>query len=155
MSYYKKIIGEKCYLSPESQCSMDKTFSIVDINTNKALGMVKLTDINQLYQNCSLKLIILNENKWIDNLGVEAVKLVLDLAFNFLNLHSITISLASTDLQSIDCYKEAGFKEIGTRRKSTLINGQLEDELLMDILSNEYTSIYIRKELERMVSYKV
>lgn len=172
MSYYKKIIGKKCYLSPlsendignwikwfgltreragemikDSQCKMDKKFSIVDLISNESIGIVSLEDINQLYQNCSFSIFLSGKEHFSDGYGLEAINLILDCAFNFLNIHSVNVSVSSLDTDLIECCKAAGFKEIGKRRESTVI--------FMDILSREYRSIYINSELDRMAEYRI
>lgn len=180
MSYYKKIIGKKCYLSPlseldienwvkwfgysrersgemikDSQANMDKKFSIVDLISDKSIGIVSLADINHLYQNCSFNIFLPDNQNLSNGYGVEAISLILDCAFNFLNMHSVNLTVSALDTDLIECYKAAGFKEVGTRRQSRVVNGKLEDELFMDILTREYRSIYIIDKLDRMVDYRI
>ena len=76
--------------------------------------------------------------------GTEALKLLLDYGFNYLNLHSIMLCVMSFNERAIACYKKVGFKEAGRLRENYFLNGKYHDVVYMDILENEFEGEYIR-----------
>ena len=76
--------------------------------------------------------------------GTEAIKLLLDFGFNYLNLHEIKLDVYEFNKRAIKCYEKIGFKEYGRRRKCKFINGKYYDSIEMDILAEEFRESYIK-----------
>lgn len=76
--------------------------------------------------------------------GTEAIRLLLDYGFNYMNLHSVKLELMSFNERALKCYKKCGFKETGRIRENRFINGNYYDTITMDILEREFTESYIR-----------
>jgi RimJ/RimL family protein N-acetyltransferase len=74
---------------------------------------------------------------WGKGYGREAVQLLLDYAFNLLNLNSVMLGIFSFNERAIRCFREAGFKEIGRRRQARIIGDKRYDLVLMDVLAEE------------------
>ena len=70
--------------------------------------------------------------------GQEAIRLLLTYAFEYLNLNNIMLGLWSFNTEAYECYKKAGFKEIGRRRECYYLKGVYYDEILMDILQKDW-----------------
>jgi RimJ/RimL family protein N-acetyltransferase len=189
MTYYKKLVGEKCYLSP---CSLedaeewtewdndleviiplgpeaytpisldrvregisrfikrqDHIFSIVDLETDKLIGRCLLFDIDQINRKATLGIDIGDKEYWNKGYGQDAVRLLLDYGFNLLNLNNIMLGVFSYNERAINCYKKVGFKDMGRRRKSKLIGGKWFDGVSMDILAEEFKSVYVNKFIKK------
>lgn len=180
--YYKKLIGEKCYLSPIDiedyekytkwvndmevaagmlfaskiitpskekevleKLSSDYNFAIVDLKTDELLGNLGFPKIDYINRVAEVGIFIGNKEYWNKGYGSDALKLALDFGFNILNLHNIYLKVYSYNKPAIACYKKVGFKEAGRIREAKQIAGKKYDEIYMDILENEYDSIYIKK----------
>ena len=76
--------------------------------------------------------------------GKEAIELILDFGFNYLNLHEIKLDVMAFNERAQKCYKKCGFKEYGRRRESVYLNGKYYDVISMDILRREFTGDYIK-----------
>lgn len=76
--------------------------------------------------------------------GTEAIRLILDFGFNYMNLHNIKLELISFNERALKCYKKCGFVETGRTRENVFVNGKYYDTISMDILSNEFNESYIR-----------
>lgn len=180
MKYFKKLVGEKCYLSPTSvndssawsnwlnisqeeakrkiegiHSSMEYYFSIIDSSKEEVIGIVVLEDINQLYQICSLNIVNPVDKNYSNGIIKEVIHLTLDFAFNCLNMHNVSLWIPENETLKIQCYKQSGFQEMARRRQSQIVNGQLFDNIYLDILSNEYTSVFVNKYIEEMNQYTV
>ena len=73
--------------------------------------------------------------------GHEAIELLLGFAFNFLNLHNVSLWVYDDNARGIACYKSVGFKECGRRRQANRHNGQWRDIIFMDILAEEFVGV--------------
>ena len=71
--------------------------------------------------------------------GTEAIRVLLDYGFNYMNLHSIKLTVFAFNERALRCYKKCGFKETGRNRENRFINGKYYDTILMDILAEEFT----------------
>ena len=182
MKYFKKLIGERIYLSPrsiedveqftewlndfettdylgrsgilitlegekkylEENSSPEATFVIVTLEDNKMIGTVSLESINWLNRTATLGVFIGDKDYRSKGYGTEAIRLLLDYGFNYMNLHNIYLNLMSFNIRAQKCYKKCGFKETGRIRESRFINGRYYDVITMDILANEFQGDYIK-----------
>lgn len=119
-------------------------FSIVDLKTDKLLGRCMLFNIDYVNRHAMLGIVIGEKSYWNKGYGQDATKQILDYGFNLLNLNSITLEVFSYNKAAINCYKKVGFKEIGRKRQARIVGGKKFDIILMDILAEEFTSIYVK-----------
>jgi len=113
-------------------------FAIVRLEDDALLGNCGFNVINQVMQNADLGLFIGEEANRNLGYGQEALQLLLDYGFNYLNLNNIMLKVFSFNERAIHCYKKVGFKEIGRRRQSYYLKGKFYDEVYMDILREEW-----------------
>ena len=180
--FYKKIIGERCYLSPISMEDVPKYTNwlndfevvmsttlysrIVDVEaesealaelkkgyhfairlnqTNELIGNIGLNDVDFLNRNAELGIIIGNKTYWKQGYGKEAIELLLDFTFNILNMKNVYLKVFEFNTPGIKLYEKTGFKIAGRLRKALEINGNRYDLIFMDILAEEYRSVYVDK----------
>ncbi len=189
MTYYKKLVGEKCYLSP---CRIDDAekwtewfndlavtlplgdeaytpsspdsereaiegiikskahiFTIVDLPEDVPLGRCLLFNVDHINRSAMLGIFIGEKAYWVKGYGREAVKLLLDYGFNLLNLNSIMLGVFSFNQRAIRSYQKIGFKEIGRRRQARIVGQQKFDVIFMDILAEEFESVYVNQFIEQ------
>lgn len=129
--------GEKEYLESSSKKSDSMVFAIVDLETNELIGDISLNKIDHIRRTATLGIFVaVNRSQGI---GTEAIKLILDYGFNYLNLNNIDLQVLDVNARAIRCYEKAGFKKYGTRRKAVFLNGKYHDMVFMDILAEEFT----------------
>lgn len=180
--YFKKLIGERIYLSPRNNEEIEKftewlndfettdytgrsayittlegekkyfeeninrnyNFFIVTLDTDKLIGTVGLENYDGINRTATLGIFIGDKEYRSQGYGTEAIKLILDYGFNYLNLNNIKLDLMSFNERALKCYQKCGFKEYGRRRECKFINGKYYDSIEMDILSEEFKDSYIR-----------
>lgn len=186
MAFYKKIIGDRIYLSPKnvSEETVQKytewmnsfqvtdyidnsanlysytaekefleksakdtdnvNFDIVNLENNTLLGSIALIKIKPVPRSATLGVFI-GDCKYLGKgYGTEAIRLILEYAFKYLNLHSVKLEVLSCNERAHKCYLKCGFKDTGYARDRAYINGKYYNELHMDILDTEFTGSYIR-----------
>ena len=134
--------GEKKYL--EGNPNPEATFSIITLEDDKLIGTVGLERIDHIHRTATLGIFIGDKEYLSKGYGTEAIRLLLDYGFNYMNLHSIKLDLLSFNKRALKCYKKCGFRENGRIRENRFINGNYYDTISMDILENEFTESYIR-----------
>ncbi len=136
------LAGEKKYL--EENSSPEATFVIVTIEGDKMIGTVSLEDINNINRTATLGIFIGDKDYRDKGYGTEAIKLILEYGFKYMNLNNIKLDLMAFNTRALKCYEKCGFKEYGRRRKCKFINGKYYDSISMDILAEEFEGDFIR-----------
>ena len=138
------LLGEKEYLENSAKNTDNRNFDIIDLTTDKLVGTVGLEEFNWIKRSAVLGIFI-GENDYRSNgYGTEAIKLILEYGFKYLNLHSIRLELVSINERAHKCYLKCGFKDTGKNRDEVFVNGKYYDKLHMDILESEFEGDYIR-----------
>ena len=114
-------------------------FIIVDEKTNSAIGSLSLMKVDHVQGSAELGIFIGDKAYWSRGYGSEAITLLLDYAFNALNLNNVMLTVKAFNERALACYKKCGFKEFGRRRKDNIIAGKRYDTVYMDILSEDFT----------------
>ena len=134
--------GERQFLEKDS--TPEATFVIVTINDDKMIGTVSLEKINWISRNATLGIFIGDKEYRNKGYVTEAIKLILEYGFKYMNLHNIKLDLMEFNDRALKCYEKCGFKEYGRRRKCKFINGKYYDTISMDVLAEEFTGDFIR-----------
>jgi RimJ/RimL family protein N-acetyltransferase len=122
-----------------------KIFSIVDLETDQAIGRCLLSRIDRINRNAMLGIVIGEKDYWGKGYGQEATSLLLDFGFSLLNLNSIMLGTFSFNERALACYRKVGFKEIGRQREARIVGDRKFDVILMDILASEFESPFVTK----------
>jgi RimJ/RimL family protein N-acetyltransferase len=171
MKYYKKLVGQKVYLSPMcvedaeiyarwlndlsvtenlgtpgrsitvagerewiSKNAQDTVFAIVKLENDELIGNCGFHTVDQVRQCAEVGIFIGDRENRGKGYGTEAMKLLVDFGFDYLNLNNIMLKVFAFNERAIACYKKAGFKEIGRRRQAYYLKGRYHDEVFMDII---------------------
>ena len=138
------ITGEKEWLENSTKDTENRIFNIVELNENKLIGTVGLERFNWIERSAVLGIFIGDKDYRSNGYGTEAIKLLLEYGFRYLNLHSIRLDLLSVNERAHKCYLKCGFKDTGCSREQIFLNGKYYDKLHMDILESEFEGDYIR-----------
>ena len=125
------------YESRTKDSSM-RSFAIVVRETNQIIGNMTLMHIDSVNGRAELGIAIGEKSAWGKGYGTEAVRLMCEYGFTFLNLHTIYLWHVAYNERGHRAYLRAGFKEAGRLRGARLFNGQRYDDILMDITREEF-----------------
>lgn len=175
--YFKKMVGEKVYLSPTyledsnkylewlndydiakyldqftrintldsekeflSDINNKYIFAIIDKENDKLIGNISLVNINNIHRTCELGIMIGDKNYLSSGYGSDAIKLILDYGFNYLNLNNIMLRVFDFNKRAISAYKKCGFKTFGIWKQSYYFEGKYNDEIYMNILKEDFNN---------------
>ncbi len=141
--------GEKEYLENDDKNPNNINFNIIELNKNKLikprlLGSISLKDINWINRSAELGIFIGDKEFRGKGYGTEAIQLLLDYGFRYLNLNSVTLALLGVNERAYNCYLKCGFKYSGRDRNAIFLNGCYYDKIHMDILASEFKGEFIR-----------
>ncbi len=119
-------------------------FDILEMETDLLIGRCFLGSVDLVNRSARLGIVIGEKTHWDRGFGTEALQLLLDYAFNILNLNSVNLGTYSFNERAIACYKKVGFKVIGRRREARIIGDTKYDALMMDILASEYETVFLK-----------
>ncbi|MBP3801809.1 MAG: GNAT family N-acetyltransferase [Clostridia bacterium] len=138
------LVGEKEWLENSVRNTENRNFNIVELNSDKLIGTIGLENINWIQRSAVLGIFIGDADFRNNGYGTEAIKLLLEYGFKYVNLHSIRLDLLEVNERAHRCYLKCGFKDTGLSREEIFLNGKYYDKLHMDILENEFEGNYIR-----------
>lgn len=104
----------------------------------KLLGEARLDALDQHEARARLAIGLYDPAKLGLGLGREAVRLVLQHAFENLNLHRVGLRVIAYNTRAIRCYLACGFVVEGREREAAFITGEWHDDVLMSILAREF-----------------
>ena len=129
----------------------EKMFAVRLLENDELLGNIGFNSLDMVNRNGALGVFIGNSKHQRKGYGTEALKLILDYGFSFLNLRNISLKVFEYNEPAYNLYKKIGFKEVGRLRKAVEIMGKTYDVIIMDMLKEEFQSIYIKRELEKSI----
>ncbi|MFX1357151.1 MAG: GNAT family N-acetyltransferase [Promethearchaeota archaeon] len=88
------------------------------------IGMIGLFKINYVYRTAEIGIFIGETNYWKKQFGTEAVSMIIDYAFNTLNIRKFVVAVNETNIQSLKMFEKIGFVEEGHLKDMEFINGK-------------------------------
>ena len=115
-------------------------FAIRLLDSEEIIGTIGLDEIEWSNRVAGLGIGIGNPKNWGKGYGTEATKLLIDYAFNDLNLFRIQLTVFDFNSRAIALYEGMGFKKEGTFREFLERDGKRHDMLLYGLLRCECQS---------------
>jgi RimJ/RimL family protein N-acetyltransferase len=116
----------------------DKTGRILGIrltNGEKLIGFCKLIGIHPIHRSAEMQMKIGREEYRSKGYGSEALKLLLDFAWNDLALRRVSCCVYADNDRAIKAYEKVGFEREGLMRKAVFVDGKTKDLVVMGILN--------------------
>ena len=132
----------------------EKIFGVRLLENDELLGNVSFKSIGEIHRTAEMGIMLGNPKYQRKGYGMEAINLLLDYGFSFLNLRNISLNVFEYNEVAYNLYKKIGFKEAGRLRKAVEIMGKAYDVIIMDMLKEEFQSVYIKRELEKRYNLK-
>lgn len=112
------------------------SFGIFTKLNDKLIGNITLSEIiHGPLQSCNIGYALDKEHNGFGYM-TEAVKLLVDFAFNTLTLHRIEAGVMPRNIASATVLEKAGFQREGVARKNVMINGRWEDHQVFAIVAD-------------------
>jgi len=113
-------------------------FAIESLQEHRFLGHCALKNVRRINRTATISIAIYDKNDRGKGFGTDALKVLLKIGFDYLNLHRIGLNVFHTNKQAIHVYEKIGFKKVGELRHTDFVEGQYVNDVVMDILETEY-----------------
>ncbi|TVL91950.1 GNAT family N-acetyltransferase [Streptomyces sp. SAJ15] len=111
-------------------------FEVVRLEDQASVGMTVL-QVNTFDRTAEFVIVLAPEERGKGH-AAEATRLTLDWAFHLAALRMVWLKVMEPNRAGIAAYAKAGFRQSGRLRKSGFWLGQPVDELLMDVLPEDF-----------------
>ena len=112
-------------------------FTITDLEGN-IIGETGLLRMFPAWHCTDLSIIIPDPKKQHQGYGSEAIKIILNLAFNQYEMNRVSIGVVALNANALSFYKKIGFKQEGLQEQGYYYEGQYSDFVMMRILRSEW-----------------
>jgi diamine N-acetyltransferase len=110
---------------------------MIDLNKpedgNKTVGSIDLFEFEPSHHRAGVGILLLESFRG-KGFASEALDLLIDYAFNILNLHQLFTNIASNNPDSIRLFEKKGFKLIGTKKDWNLVRDKWYDESMFQLI---------------------
>ena len=111
------------------------TCTVYDQKTGDYVGYCAIKDIEKPDWELAIEL----KPEWCHKgYGTEAIRIMLDMAFNKYEMHRVSIGVVELNTDALEFYKKIGFKQEGILEEAYYYNKEYSDFIMMRILSHEW-----------------
>lgn len=114
------------------------------------VGNVGLHGINWKDRRATLGVMIGEKPYWEKGLGTDVLMILLNYAFNNLNLHKVNSAVLGFNERSLKLHLKCGFTEIGRRKDQFFKNGQYCDEILLEVFPVEWVVYWNKNSYDKL-----
>lgn len=93
------------------------------------------------HRRATLGVVIGDKAHWSQGYGTDAVRTLLRLAFERMNLHRVALTVLDFNERARACYRRCGFVEEGRLRQDRFVDGRYVDAIVMGILRGEWEAL--------------
>jgi len=108
---------------------------IITNNNQETIGLMELTEINFIHRKAELSILVDQEFQG-KGYGMQAIKKILNHAFQVLNLHKIYLMVDERNKKAIYLYEKTGFSKEATLIDEFFVDGAYRPVIRMYILAN-------------------
>lgn len=102
-----------------------------------ALGLIDLFDFDPKNRRAGIGIVIQSAENRKQNIGSEALELLINYAFYHLNLHQLYANIGTENVASMALFSKFGFQKIGTKKDWTFVNGVYKDEAIFQLINHQ------------------
>jgi RimJ/RimL family protein N-acetyltransferase len=128
----ERAIVEKKLSSPTN-----RDFMIVDLAADRTIGWTGLSHIDLRNSSAELDLVIGEVQEWGLGKGTEAARMMVQHAFEVMNLHRVYLRVTCRNQRAIACFTASGFSVEGTLRDDHHHRGRYASAHIMCVLRDE------------------
>lgn len=101
-----------------------------------AIGLIDLFDFDPKNNRAGVGIVIQGQENRNQNIGSEALELLLKYSFYHLNLHQLYANIGTENSASIALFSKFGFQKIGVKKDWVLVHGSYQDEAIFQLINS-------------------
>ena len=114
-----------------------KQLRLVIEHQEQAIGMIDLFNFDPQHHKAGIGIIILQEYQQ-KGFADQALNIVIEYAFNTLQLHQLYANITTDNLKSIQLFTKNKFELVGIKKDWIFINNQYKDEGLYQLINTSF-----------------
>ena len=126
---------EAKYEQPKGE-KKDWFFFAIEVD-GELIGEAGLHHVDHFNRRCEVGIGIGREF-WRKGFGQDAVRTLVDYAFEHLNMNRVELYVLADDPRAVGAYRKAGFVEEGRMRSHSWVQGEYHDALVMSVIREEW-----------------
>ncbi|NOQ31664.1 MAG: GNAT family N-acetyltransferase [Helicobacteraceae bacterium] len=128
----------KEYINSVQQSVYCIVLAMIDKDSQKHIGNIAIQNIDFINSNADVSIMIGDKVFWGKGYAYEAYEVIINHAFNTLNLHKIYIGTSENNIGMNKVAEKLGMKKDGIKRDALYKNGEYFDIHEYSILKNEF-----------------
>jgi RimJ/RimL family protein N-acetyltransferase len=132
---------EEDFIEKANQDERTLALGIAIKATDKLIGATGFHQIDFRNRHASFGIVIGDKAEWGKGYGTEATRLLVNHAFQSLNLHRVWLHAHEFNERGLRSYKRVGFKEEGILRQDCFREGRYWNTIVMGILREEWKPV--------------
>ena len=104
-------------------------------DTFESIGLIDLFDFDARNKRAGIGIIIQNQNNRSEGYGKEAIGLLINYAFQKLELHQLFANIGTENEASLNLFITFGFQKIGIKKEWNLLKGKFHDEAIFQLIN--------------------
>ncbi len=124
------------------------SLAIETLVDNRHIGSVGLNELAWEDRHASLGVSIGEKSYWGQGYGTDAMVTLLRYAFDWMNLHRVTLEVLADNERAIASYRKCGFVAEGILRQAYYQRGRYHDLSTMGVLRDEFNALHGRSPSE-------
>lgn len=105
------------------------------LKSDVAVGLIDLFDFDPKNSRAGIGILIQKEEDRAKGIGTEALQLVIQYAFNQLQLHQLYANIGAENTRSLQLFSKFDFQKIGIKKDWNRNNGKYQDEYLFQLIN--------------------
>jgi diamine N-acetyltransferase len=106
---------------------------IEEKSTKKQIGLIDLFDFNPQHKRAGIGILI-HPDFQKNGFAFEALSILIDYAFKYLNVHQLYANITANNSKSISLFTKHKFKKAGIKKDWILSEGKFKDEILFQLI---------------------
>jgi RimJ/RimL family protein N-acetyltransferase len=129
---------EEEYLRRLPDSATDVGLGIALRGDDRLVGLTALHDVDPRNRHAQLGLLIGDKDSWGKGYGTEATRLLVQYAFETLNLNRVWLHVYEHNARGLRVYEKVGFRVEGRLRQEAFRDGRYWDTVVMGLLREEW-----------------
>jgi len=106
---------------------------IEEKSTKRQIGLIDLFDFNPQHKRAGIGILI-HPDFQENGFAFEALSILIDYAFKYLNVHQLYANITANNSKSISLFTKHKFKKVGIKNDWILSEGKFKDEILFQLI---------------------
>ncbi len=132
------LASEQAFYARMEASDSDHVFEIHLAENDRYIGNCGIHGVKLPERTGEIGILIGEKDCWNQGYGRDALQTIMRFGFDTLGMHRLSIKAVEGNERSCHLYPSLGFTEVGRERECQFLHGRFWDDIVWDILENEW-----------------